>query len=110
MYRKVPEEWLQLWRWQNTADPQDRWKWSWDTWRPIAEKLLEGPIDDVPCPVCGRRTLRYYLIVGRKTEVQGKKKHIADIWISCETCQVQNRGKGLMPEWFDPESVDWVSP
>lgn len=104
--RTIDTSWLQLWRRQRTAPPGDRWKWSWETWRHVAEKLMEGPIDDQPCPVCGERTLRYYFIVVRKRPHAGKERYIADGWIGCDSCQVQSRGRGLLPEWIDPESVE----
>lgn len=109
MQKKSTEsDWLQLWRRRNTAAPEDKWKWSWDTWRPVAEKLMVGPIADVPCPVCGERTLRYYFIIVRKRQFQGKDRYIADGWIGCDSCQAQSRGRGFLPEWIDPESVEWA--
>ena len=111
MEKKTSEsDWLELWRRQDTAPPEDKWKWSWDTWRPVAEKLMEGPIDDLPCPVCGQRTLRYHFILVAKGQLEGKKRYVAEVWIGCESCQVQDHGRALLPEWIDPKSIEWAGP
>jgi len=102
--------WLDLWKKQTAAPQEEKWKWSWKTWRPVVEKLMEGPIEDVTCPVCGQRALRYHFVIVHRLESEEGERYVADLWIGCEACAVQHHSRGLFPEWIEPESVEWAGP
>lgn len=111
MREKMGESsWLELWRRQKTAPPEEQWKWSWGTWRPVFEALMAGPIDHERCPVCGQRTLRYYFLLVSKRKLEGEVRYGAERWVGCDTCRVQHHDRGLLPGWIDAETVEWAGP
>lgn len=107
---------LSLWQKSKSAPQSERWKWDWNTWRPILQKLFAGEekLSDLECPVCGKKELyAYFLAVSAANtdsdETGGEQVYIADRWFGCHACQTQVRDRGEIPSWVRKEDVKWAS-
>lgn len=103
-----------LWRRRRQASKEDRWKWSFDLWDPIIEKIIYAEngeiIQELNCPVCGSSDLYAYFIV-RDLNVtsrdEGRLIFSSERWFGCHSCQTQVRDLGILPSWVDFGDIVW---
>lgn len=102
---------LDLWRRALDAPKDEIWKWGWDIWSPVIDKIFAGEPDirDLTCPVCGKKSLYAYFLAVKATPRDGESlRFTATRWFGCHACQTQVRDRGDTPPWLSEEDVVWA--
>ncbi len=106
---------IDLWRKAKSAPLDERWKWSWKTWGPTLSKLFteNAKIEDLVCPVCGRKEVYAYFlavsIAAEKSKAKGRRVYIAERWFGCHACMTQVRDQGEVPRWVEEKDITWAT-
>ncbi len=106
---------ISLWARAKTAPKTELWRWGWDLWNPIIDKIYSGEesVRDLGCPVCGQKELyAYFLAVAFSipcSKAEGRRVYMADRWFGCHNCLTQVRDRGQIPRWVKDDDVVWGS-
>ncbi len=103
---------LSLWAKVMDAPKDEKWKWGWDIWAPVVDRIFRGEsLGDLECPVCGNKTL-YACFVATDLDIpdslaEHRRVYVAERWFGCDHCQTQMRDWGQIPRWVKDEDVKW---
>ena len=102
---------LSLWKKVSNIDRSEKWKWSWDTWDPVIEKLFanEAAITNINCPVCGNTSLYAFYVATRLKKPYEPLTFIGDRYFGCHICHIQKRDIGETPNWLEISEVYWAT-
>ena len=102
---------LDLYHQRLNVDKNEKWKWSWELWDPIINKLFADrmAVNNISCPVCGKKTLYSFYLASHLKKKLNPVIFIGERRFGCSSCRIQLRDYGETPIWLEESEVYWAS-